>query len=93
MSLQSLNHFCILYKLVSMKIILEIIGWLTITLGVTLACSLIAFAVYLKWNGDSGKLIAIIIISVGFITGAIWASYIWKKTGTMQWLGGIRRIT
>jgi hypothetical protein len=75
------------------EIILEIIGWFQIALGVTLGAGLIAVIIYIKWNGDTGKIIAIIILSIGFLTGVIWATRIWKKHGTVAWLSRIRKIS
>ena len=75
------------------EIILEIIGWLQITLGVTLAAGLVALLIYLKWDNEIGKTVSIIVLSIGFITGAIWATRIWKKYGTIAWLSRIRRIS
>jgi len=75
------------------EIILEIFGWLQIVIGVTLIAGLIAFVTYLKWSNETGKVTAIIILSIGFILGAIWATRIWKKHGTIAWLSRIRRIS
>ena len=75
------------------EIILEIFGWLQIVVGVTLAAGLIAFVTYLKWSNETGKIVAIIIVSIGFILGTIWATRIWKKHGTIAWLSRIRRIS
>jgi phosphotransferase system glucose/maltose/N-acetylglucosamine-specific IIC component len=74
------------------EIILEFIGWLQITIGVTMLAGLIALVTYLKWSNDNGKIVALTIISIGFILGAIWATRIWKKHGTIAWLSRIRRI-
>lgn len=75
------------------KIIPEIIGWLQIAIGVTLLAGLIAFLTYLKWSNETGKIVAIIITSIGFIFGVIWATRIWKKYGTVAWLSRIRKIS
>ena len=75
------------------EIILELFGWLQIVAGVTLAAGLLALAAYLIWSNGTGKIAGIIIISTGFIAGAIWATFIWKKHGTIAWLSGIRRIS
>jgi hypothetical protein len=61
------------------EIILEIIGWLQITIAVTLAAGLIAFLTYLKWSSETGKIAAIVIVSIGFVLGAVLASRIWKS--------------
>jgi hypothetical protein len=75
------------------EIILEVFGWLQIVVGVTLAAGLIAFGTYLKWNNETRKIVAIFIVSIGFILGAIWATQIWKKHGTIAWLSRIRRTS
>ena len=75
------------------EIILEIIGWLQITIGATLAAGLVALLIYLKWDNESSKTVSIILLSLGFIIGAIWATIIWKRHGTIAWLSGIRRIS
>jgi hypothetical protein len=87
---------CCIYAWWFMKlfeIILELFGWLQIVVGVTLAAGLLAFATYLIWNNRTGKIAGIMIISIGFIAGVIWATIIWKKHGTIAWLSGIRRIS
>ena len=75
------------------EIVLEIMGWLQIAIGVTLVAGLIAFVTYLKWSNETGKFVAIIIVSIGFILGAIWATRIWRKHGTVAWLSRIRKIS
>ena len=75
------------------EIILEIIGWLQIAIGVTLLAGLVAFVTYLKWGNETGKIVAIFIVSIGFVLGAIWATRIWKKHGTIAWLSRIKKIS
>lgn len=75
------------------QIILEIIGWLSIAGGTTLGAALISFIVYTKWQNEAGKTVAVIILIIGFIAGAIWATIIWKKYGTVEWLSGIRKTS
>jgi hypothetical protein len=75
------------------QIILEIIGWIQIALVTTILSGLIALPIYIKWSTDTGKLIAIAIIGIGFIAGSIWATIIWKKHGTVAWLSRIRHIS
>jgi hypothetical protein len=75
------------------EILLEIFGWLQIVAGVTLAAASIAFLIYLEWNNETGKIVAVIIVSIGFILGAIWATRIWKKDGTITWLSRIRGVS
>jgi hypothetical protein len=75
------------------EIILEIIGWLQIAIGVTLIAGLIALVTYLIWSNKTGIIVAIIIVSIGFILGAIGATRIWKKYGTIAWLSRIGRVS
>jgi len=49
------------------EIVLEIIGWFQIVLGVTLGAGLIAGIIYIRWSSDTGKVISIIVFSIGFI--------------------------
>ena len=75
------------------EILLEIFGWLQIVAGVTLAAGLIAFVIYLKWDNETGKIIALIIVAIGFLSGTIRATRIWIKYGTIAWLSRITRIS
>jgi hypothetical protein len=75
------------------EIILEIFGWLQIVFGVTLGAGLIAGAIYIKRSSETGKIIAIIILSIDFLLGVVWTARIWRKSGTIEWLSGIRRIS
>jgi glucose uptake protein GlcU len=74
----------------AIKILIEIVGWLAIAVGTTLGAGLISFAIYSKWGNET---IALAILIVGFIIGAIWATRISIKYGTMEWLSQIRRIS
>jgi glucose uptake protein GlcU len=74
----------------AIKILIEIIGWLAIAGGTTLGAALISFIFYSKWGNET---IALAILIVGFIIGAIWATRISIKYGTMEWLSQIRRIS
>ena len=74
------------------EIILDVLGWLQIVTGVTLAAGLIGFAIYLKWTNETGKSVAIVIVIIGFVAGTIWATQIWKKHGTIAWLSRITKI-
>jgi glucose uptake protein GlcU len=75
------------------KLFLEILGWLQIALGTTLGFSLIAFAIYYCWPTPAVKAISITIVAVGFIAGSVWATKIWSKYETIEWLSGIRKIS
>lgn len=73
------------------ELLLEIIGWLTITLGTAAAAGLIAFLIYYLWPAQI--IIPVMLLVVGLIVGAMWATNIWIKYGTVAWLSQIRRIS
>jgi hypothetical protein len=75
------------------QIILEIIGWLTIVAGTTFLAAIVAFILYKILPPENIKTICLILLSTGFIAGCVWATFIWKKYGTVEWLSGIRRIS
>ncbi|MBI2731255.1 MAG: hypothetical protein HYX40_10970 [Sphingobacteriales bacterium] len=75
------------------KLILEIIGWCQIAFGTTLIFALIAAALYFSFTNNVTEIISIGIIIAGFIAGSVWATIIWRKYGTIEWLSRIRRIT
>ena len=74
----------------AIKILIEIIGWITIAGGTTLAFGGISFLIYSKWENE---IVVLAILIIGFVIGAIWATRISMKHGTMEWLSGIRRIS
>jgi hypothetical protein len=69
---------------------LKLLAGFAIAGGTTLAFGVISFIVYSKWEHET---IALAILIAGFITGAIWATRISIKYGTMEWLSQIRRIS
>jgi hypothetical protein len=46
-------------------------------------------SVGLEWESE---IISLVILVIGFIIGAIWATRVSMKHGIMDWLSGIRRI-
>jgi hypothetical protein len=54
--------------------------------------ALIAAALYYAFTNDTTAVVAVVIIIAGFVTGSIWATRIWIKHGTIEWLSRIRRI-
>lgn len=74
----------------AIKILIEFIGWIAIAGGTTLAFGVISFIIYSKWENET---IALAILIIGFVIGAIWATRISIKYGTMEWLSQIRRIS
>jgi hypothetical protein len=75
------------------RFLLDLFGWLIIVFGTTAGSALVPWFIYSKWTTDTVGIISIIIISLGFLFGAIWATKIWIKYGTIEWLSSIRRIS
>lgn len=67
----------------------EIMGWLQIAASPLLIGALIGGAVYLS-NPTPGRLaIGILIALAGLIIGIAWATYVWKKKGTINFVSRI----
>ena len=67
------------------NLLLEVFGWIRIVASPLLIGALIGFGVYIS-NPDSTRLIiAIIIASIGLLTGIIWATKVWRKGSTMDY--------
>lgn len=75
------------------SLILNIIGWLQIVAGTTAIGGLLALPVYLYWRTTAGTITAVVIVSIGCLTGIVWATSIWRRHGTVAWLSQIRNIT
>jgi hypothetical protein len=73
------------------EFLLNLVGWFQIVLGCTLAGALVAGAVYYFDHG-AGRVTGIILVPAGFIMGAFWATRIWIRHGTTEWLSGIRQV-
>ncbi len=67
----------------------EIMGWLQIVASPLLLGVLIGGIVYLS-NPTPGRLaIGILILVAGLIIGIAWASHVWKKRGTINFISRI----
>lgn len=75
------------------QILPEIFGWLQIVFAFVLGFGLIAGIVYLKMDNDSGKIFALMTISIGFLIGAVLATIVWRKHGTVEWLSRGRKTS
>lgn len=71
--------------------LLNLLGWFQIVIGIT-AVGFIVGAIVYYFNNSGGIVAGIILMSIGFVTGVIWATKIWIRTGTVDWLSRIRRI-
>lgn len=69
--------------------ILEIVGWIQIMLSPTLLGCLIGTIIYYNFQTNTGLIIAISIVFVGFIIGILFATKKMKTTGTISFLSKI----
>lgn len=69
---------------------IEIIGWLRIVSSPLAIALVIAGFVYFPNPGNMRLIIAIVIVIVGLVIGIIWATNVWRKTGTNRYLTTIR---
>jgi uncharacterized membrane protein YoaK (UPF0700 family) len=75
----------------AVRIFIEVMGWLIITGSVTLCAGMLyLFLFYTHWENDT---VAFVVLISGFIAGAVLATKISIKYGTMEWLSNIRRIS
>lgn len=73
----------------SFNLILEVFGWLRIVASPLLIGVTIGFAIYLSRSDTTGLIIAISVATVGLIIGIIWATRVWKKKGTLNYLSKV----
>lgn len=66
--------------------LLEILGWLKIVISPTLIGALIGGLLYLYYKNETGVYLGVSIAVLGLVVGVIWATNIWKKQGTMNFL-------
>lgn len=67
----------------------EVFGWLRIVASPLLIGVAIGVGVYISKPDEMGLTIAIIIASIGLIIGIIWATKIWKKKSTMDYISTV----
>ncbi|MES2560039.1 MAG: hypothetical protein V4590_09885 [Bacteroidota bacterium] len=66
--------------------LIEIIGWIKIVASPLIIDSFIGGLIYLKWNNDAGLAAGIIVAGIGLLGGITWATTVWYKHGTMNYL-------
>ena len=71
----------------------EAVGWLQIVASPLLVGAGIGAIVYFSNPNSTTYIIAISIAILGFVIGVLWATKIWKKTGTISFLSKIHGIS
>lgn len=66
--------------------LIEAIGWLKIVASPFIISCIIGGLIYLKWKNTLALSIGILVAACGLVTGIIWATKIWRKHGTMNFL-------
>ncbi len=69
--------------------LIEFFGWLKIVASPFLIGILIGGIVYYNFENRFGLIIGILLSLLGLIVGIIWATRIWKKQGTTQFLSRV----
>lgn len=68
------------------EIFTEIIGWIRIVLSPFLVGLALGALVYFPDPNETRLIIGIILASLGLLLGILWATRIWRSTGTMWFL-------
>ena len=79
--------FVVLMKIIALLI--EVVGWIKIVFSPTLAAALLAGIIVYNKQDEDGIAIGVSVITAGFIIGIVWAVYVWRKYGTMNFLSRI----
>ena len=66
--------------------ILEIIGWLQIAASPIVAGLIIGSIIYLAKTDTIGFIIGIIIDLTGLVVGVVWATKVWRREGTVNFV-------
>jgi hypothetical protein len=72
-----------------LKFITEFFAWLQIAASPALTGIIIGGIIYGVKRDIVGLVIAIIVASLGIIAGIIWATKIWKKKGTVEFMSKV----
>ena len=71
------------------EFIINLVQWIKILLSPTLIGLIIGGLIYLSSPNNKTFIVAIIITLLGLIIGIIWATKIWKKGGTHNFMSKI----
>ena len=69
-----------------LKFLTAFFAWLQIVVSPTIAGIIVGAGIYAYKRNTTGLVIGIIIASAGLLTGIVWATKIWKKTGTVEFM-------
>ena len=72
--------------IVFLELLTETLAWFAIVISLSFFAGIIGFIMYLIISGKLGLIIGIVIGSAGVITSFIYACYIWKTSGTVNFI-------
>ncbi len=72
-----------------LEFVTESVAWLQIAASPTLLGSLIGAVVYFSSPGAATLIVGITIAVLGSVVGAIWATRVWKRQGTMRFMSKV----
>lgn len=72
-----------------LRLIPEIIGWLQIAASPLVAGLIIATIIYLAKTDTIGLIIGIIVALTGLVVGVVWATKVWRREGTVNFMSGL----
>jgi hypothetical protein len=67
----------------------EVIGWIQIVFFPLSITAIIGFFVYISNPTKTRFIIGIIITTIGLASGIFWATRIWKKKGTINFISRV----
>ncbi len=68
---------------------LEILGWLQIAASPLAIAILLGGVIFFIRPGRSTLFIAILLVAAGLMIGIVWATRVWRKKGTINYLSRI----
>jgi hypothetical protein len=69
-----------------LKFLTKFFAWLQIVASPTIVGIIFGASIYASKRDTTGLVIGIIIAFAGLLTGVIWATKVWKKTGTVEFM-------
>ena len=69
-----------------LRLIPEIIGWLQIAASPLVAGLILGSIIYLAKTDTFGLIIGIIIALTGLVVGVVWATKVWRREGTVNFV-------
>ena len=77
------------YNMKIVVFLVEFLGWLLIVASPFIPAALIAFVVYQNHHSTKGIVLSLSIATLGLLLGIFWATRIWKKKGTINYLSRV----